>query len=67
MHPGIDFPQGDKVALKLPDAHCAGLKVFPSLVHVPPATVLAAVGELRRALCPGGLWLAAFYIGGKTL
>lgn len=67
LNPGIDFQQGDLMALKLPDAHFAGLTAFYSLIHVPPADLVPALQELRRVLCPGGLLLVAFHIGDETL
>lgn len=67
LNPGICFQQGDMTALNLPDKRYTGIAAFYSLIHIPPADMVAALRELRRVLCPGGLLLAAFHIGDDTV
>lgn len=67
LNPGIAFEQGDMRALQMPDSHLAGITVFYSLIHIPPADMMTVLRELRRVLQPGGLLLAAFHIGDSTV
>jgi SAM-dependent methyltransferase len=66
LNAGIDFQQGDMRSLKLPNDHFAGIAAFYSLIHFPPAEMIAALRELRRVLRPDGLILTAFHLGGET-
>jgi SAM-dependent methyltransferase len=63
LTPGIDFWQGDMMALDVPDATWAGIVAFYSVIHIPPGDMARALGELHRVLRPGGLLLVAFHIG----
>jgi SAM-dependent methyltransferase len=63
LNPGIEFQQGDMLALDVPDESWAGIAAFYSIIHIPPGDMPQALGELRRALRPGGLLLLAFHIG----
>jgi SAM-dependent methyltransferase len=63
LTPGIDFRQGDMMALNVPDAAWAGIAAFYSIIHIPRSDMARALGELRRVLRPGGLLLVAFHIG----
>jgi len=63
LTPGIDFRQGDMMALNVPDAAWAGVAAFYSIIHIPRSDMARALGELRRVLRPGGLLLVAFHIG----
>jgi SAM-dependent methyltransferase len=63
LTPGIDFRQGDMMALDVPDAAWAGIAAFYSIIHIPHSDMARVLGELRRVLRPGGLLLVAFHIG----
>ena len=64
---GIEFRQGDMMALDIADEAWAGIAAFYSLIHIPRANLLETLRELRRVLQPGGLLLLAFHIGHETL
>lgn len=65
--PAIPFRAGNMCALDWPDAAFAGVAAFYSIIHLPPALLPRAFGELRRVLAPGGRALLAFHIGAETL
>lgn len=67
LNPGVEFRQGNMMALDVPDSAWAGIAAFYSLIHIPRGDLARALGELRRALRPGGLLLLAFHIGSDTL
>lgn len=67
LNPGVSFRQGDMTALDLPDASFSGIAAFYSIIHIPRGEVVAALGEWRRVLQPGGLLLLAFHIGDQTI
>lgn len=63
LNPGIEFQQGDMLALDAPDTAWDGITAFYSIIHIPRDEVVAALRELHRVLRPGGLLLLAFHIG----
>ena len=63
LNPGIDFEQGDMLALDTEDEAWAGIAAFYSIIHIPRDEVVRALRELRRVLRPGGLLLLTFHIG----
>jgi SAM-dependent methyltransferase len=65
--PGVQFRQGDMLALNAPDAAWAGIVAFYSIIHIRRSDLERALGELRRVLRPGGLLLVAFHIGEETI
>jgi SAM-dependent methyltransferase len=67
LNPGIEFRQGDMLALDAPDGAWAGIAAFYSIIHIPRGDLPRALGELRRVLQPGGLLLLAFHIGDDTI
>jgi ubiquinone/menaquinone biosynthesis C-methylase UbiE len=67
LTPGVEFRQGDMLALDSPDGAWAGIAAFYSLIHIPREDVPRALAELRRVLQPGGLLLLAFHIGDETI
>ena len=67
LTPGVNFRQGDMMALDVPDGAWAGIAAFYSIIHIPRGDMAQALGELRRALRPGGLLLLAFHLGDDTI
>jgi SAM-dependent methyltransferase len=63
LNPGLEFRQGNMLALDVPDGAWAGIAAFYSLIHIPREAMLTTLLELRRVLQPGGLLLAAFHVG----
>lgn len=67
LNPGIEFHQGSMLSLPFADGTWAGIAAFYSIIHMPRADVVAALGELRRVVQPGGHLLLTFHIGDTTL
>jgi SAM-dependent methyltransferase len=65
--PGVEFRQGDMMALEATDEAWAGITAFYSIIHIPRSNMAQAMGELRRVLRPGGLLFLAFHIGEDTI
>jgi SAM-dependent methyltransferase len=63
LNPGIDFREGDMLALDVADGAWGGVAAFYSIIHVPRADVVRALWEVRRVLRPGGVLLLAFHVG----
>jgi SAM-dependent methyltransferase len=62
-YPGVEFDQGDMLALPLADASLGGVVAFYAIVHLCPAGLQRAVEEMHRVLRPGGRLLIAFHVG----
>src|SRR5262249_44697734 len=67
LNPAIEFRAGDIRSLDVEDSAWGGIAALYSVIHVPRADVVAALGEMNRVLKPGGLLLLAFHIGDDTL
>ena len=67
LTPGIEFRQGDMMALDIPDGTWAGVAAFYSIIHIPRGDMARALSELRRVLRPGALLLLSFHIGDDTI
>jgi ubiquinone/menaquinone biosynthesis C-methylase UbiE len=67
LNPGIEFRQGNMLALDVQDDAWAGIAAFYSIIHVPREEVSAALRELKRVLRPGGDLLLAFHIGAEVV
>jgi SAM-dependent methyltransferase len=67
LTPGVEFQQGDMMALDAPDGAWAGIAAFYSIIHIHRDDLTRALGELRRVLRPGGILLLAFHIGDDTI
>ena len=63
LTPGVEFRQGDLMALDAPDGAWAGIVAFYSIIHIPRDDMAQALAELRRVLRPGGRLLLAFHAG----
>jgi SAM-dependent methyltransferase len=67
LNPGVDFREGNLLALPIPDSTLAGITAFYAIVNIPAASLPQAFAEMMRVLVPGGLLLLAFHIGGEVL
>ena len=67
LTPGVEFRQGDMLALDVPDGTWAGIAAFYSLIHIPRVDLPRVLAELRRVLRPGGLLLISLHIGDGTI
>lgn len=67
LTPGVEFRQGDMMALDAADGAWAGIAAFYSIIHIHRENLLRVLGELRRVLRPGGLLLLAFHVGDETV
>jgi SAM-dependent methyltransferase len=64
LNPDISFQQGDMFALAdIADNSYGGIAAFYAIVNLPRPSVVRALQELRRVLCPNGVLLLAFHIG----
>ena len=66
LNPGINFEQGDMLALDVEDEAWAGIAAFYSIIHISRGDVVRALRELRRVLRPGGRLLLTFHIGDEV-
>jgi SAM-dependent methyltransferase len=62
-YPTLRFEIGDATDLAIPNATLAGVVAFYSLIHLPGASIRAALGEVRRVLRPHGRLLLALHAG----
>ncbi len=67
LNPAIEFSQGDMRSLDIEDGAFGGIAAFYSIIHIPRPEVVAVLGEMKRALRPGGWLLLAFHIGDNVL
>jgi ubiquinone/menaquinone biosynthesis C-methylase UbiE len=67
LTPGVEFHQGNILALDTPDRMWAGIAAFYSIVHIPAEDMTRTLSEFFRVLQPGGLLLLAFHIGNETI
>src|SRR6266550_7964467 len=67
LTPGVEFRQGDMMALDAPDAAWAAIASFYSIIHIPRSDMARTLGELWRVLRPDGTLLMAFHIGDDTI
>jgi SAM-dependent methyltransferase len=63
LHPGIEYRVGDFCDLPAADGEFAGVVALYSIIHLDPGELPRAFGEIRRALCLGGLVLVGFQVG----
>lgn len=66
-NPGIEFRVGDMNQLGMSDGALAGAVAFYAIVHLDLQELAAALREMRRAICPGGLLLLAFHVGDQVV
>ena len=67
LNPGLEFRQGNMLALEVEDGAWAGIAAFYSIIHIPRDEVVTALHELKRVLQPGGLLLVAFHLGTEVV
>ena len=67
LNPGLEFREGDMLALPLPDSALAGIAAFYAIVNIPAESLPVAFREMFRTLQPGGLLLLAFHLGGEVI
>jgi SAM-dependent methyltransferase len=65
-NPQIDFVVGNVLALAVPGATWSGAVAFYSLIHLSPAEIPIALGEISRGLRPDAPLLVAFHTGDET-
>jgi SAM-dependent methyltransferase len=67
LNPGMDFREGNILALDLGDCTLAGIAAFYAIVNIPAESLRGAFQEMCRVLKPGGLLLLAFHIGDEVI
>jgi SAM-dependent methyltransferase len=68
LNPDIPFQQGNMLALAdVKDNSYGGIAAFYSIIHIPRSSVVVALQELKRVLCPKGVLLLAFHIGEEVI
>lgn len=66
LNPGIDFAEGNALALNVADGAWAGIAAFYCICNLPPGDLPVALGEMYRVLKPGGLLLLSFHLGDEV-
>jgi SAM-dependent methyltransferase len=66
LNPGMEFLQGNMLALDLETNALAGIVAFYAIVNLAPSVLPEVFREMHRVLQPGGLLLLAFHIGDET-
>jgi ubiquinone/menaquinone biosynthesis C-methylase UbiE len=67
LNPGIEFTQGDMLALPVADEAWIGIAAFYAIVNFPPGDLPTVMREMERALRPGGWLLLSFHIGSEIV
>ncbi|WP_445442994.1 class I SAM-dependent DNA methyltransferase [Clavibacter sp. km1a] len=65
-HPGVPFSVGGMDALDAPTGALGGVLAWYSLIHHAPASIGEPLGELARAIRPGGHLLVGAFAGSET-
>ncbi|MEV0196454.1 class I SAM-dependent methyltransferase [Nonomuraea sp. NPDC050691] len=64
--PGVDFREGDLLALPAADGEFGAAVALYSVIHLGPAELGRAFAEIRRTLRPSGLLLVSFHAGSEV-
>jgi ubiquinone/menaquinone biosynthesis C-methylase UbiE len=68
LNPDIPFQQGNMLALTdVEENSYGGIAAFYSIIHIPRSSVVVALQELKRVLCPKGVLLLTFHIGREVI
>jgi SAM-dependent methyltransferase len=68
LNPDIAFQQGNMLALTgVAEGSFGGIAAFYSIIHIPRPSLVDAMQEMKRVLCPGGRLLLTFHIGQKDI
>jgi len=65
LNPGMEFAEGNMLAMDIPDGSAAGIVAFYAIVNFPHADLPKVFAEMYRILRPGGTLLLAFHIGNE--
>jgi ubiquinone/menaquinone biosynthesis C-methylase UbiE len=63
LNPGVEFAQGNMLALPVDDETWAGIAAFYAIVNFPPSDLPQVMREMHRVLRPEGWLLMSFHIG----
>jgi SAM-dependent methyltransferase len=66
-NPGLEFDEGDMLALNLAANSLAGIVAFYAIVNLPQERLALAFREMFRTLEPDGLVLIAFHVGDEIV
>lgn len=68
LNPDVAFQQGNMLALaEVAGDSFGGIAAFYSIIHIPRPSLVDALREMKRVLCPSGRLLLTFHIGQKVL
>jgi SAM-dependent methyltransferase len=65
-YPQVEFREGDFLGLPAADGEFGAAVAFYSIIHLQPAELGRAFGEIHRVLRPRSLFLVAFHIGSEV-
>ncbi len=63
LNPTISFQIGNMLKLNFANESLGGIAALYSLIHIPPAEVVAALQECNRVLTSNGKLLLSFHVG----
>lgn len=65
-YPGVEFREGDFLALPAADAEFGAAIAFYSIIHLQPGELSRAFQQVHRVLRPQGLFLVSFHVGSEV-
>jgi ubiquinone/menaquinone biosynthesis C-methylase UbiE len=65
-YPTVEFREGNLLNLPAADSEFGAAVAFYSIIHLQPAELGRAFGEIHRVLRPRALFLVAFHIGSEV-